>query len=144
MIEVSCRKSVQKLNSFALDKILKSPWILRILDCIYSRTTDAKWSLFSTISQTFGPNWQIDRINFGIFGVLSPLILALWFLSFSVFFSIKTLLFRPNPNIPNMILVDNNLGYSHHASLVSLFTNRLVPSHSYCKYLLIFHYCCYE
>ena len=69
-----------------------------------SRTTDANWSLYLMISQAFGPNGQIGRINFGVSSEvfsakLSPPILALWvacpwFLSFDCFFLQKTLLFR--------------------------------------------------
>ena len=92
---------------------------------------------FLTISQTFG---QIDRINFGVFGVfsaelLSAPILALWvpcswFLSFSCFFHKKTLLFRPNQNISQIwyVLAKENLGNSHQESVVGGWVDDTISS----------------
>ena len=77
------------------------------------------WNIWGTITTHFGTVSPLSVISNLVF-----------------FFYKKNLLFRPNPNIPNMILVDNDFEYSHHASLVGLFTKRLVPSHSHCKYLL--------
>ena len=94
-----------------------------------SLTTDARWSLFSTISQTFWPIWQIVRINFGIFlAELSAPILALWVhcpcfpLINHYFYKKLSLYLYPYPKylfrIGIWIWAAKNYGFCHRVSVV--------------------------
>ena len=99
--------------------------------CTPPGTMDARWSLFSIISQTFGlgqTNW-VDILggSWSIFGQTIKTILVLWVPrpwenGFSCFI-FKKLWFSGLKHmclkyIPNMIFAVNNLGNSHHTSIV--------------------------
>ena len=76
----------QKIAGLFYGVSILSAFILPFLEALskhmasisQSRITDAKWCLFSTTSQTFGPIGQISQINFGVFPAkLAAPILAL-------------------------------------------------------------------
>ena len=116
-------------------------WSMAGLPCLvenlapYSeaQTTDGRWSLFSTISQTFGSIGRIGQIKFWVsiwgifgctisilFGTVSPL-LMIFINQLGVLQ--KSLLFRPSSNMyvyPKYHIGSKHLGYSHQTSVVGI------------------------
>ena len=102
--QICCPIPATIKNCFTSLKGLCGVLFVLVLWWLYSRTTDAQWSLFSLKSQTF----EIGQIKFGALGVfstkLSAPILVLWVLCPCFPLSNQCFYKKTNVHIPNLYL----------------------------------------